>query len=75
MQKKNTVKKYGLIYSSEEDARAMVEEWKATIAQEGDTYDEVINITPQPQASVTIMDQKPAPSKQWSADAALKIPV
>ena len=51
-------KKYGLIYSSEEDARAMVEEWKATIAQEGDTYDEVINITPQPQASVTIMDQK-----------------
>ena len=51
-------KKNGLIYSSEEDARAMVEEWKATIAQEGDTYDEVINITPQPQASVTIMDQK-----------------
>ena len=48
-------KKYGLIYSSEEDARAMVEEWKATIAQEGD---EVSNITPQPQASVTIMDQK-----------------
>ena len=35
----------------------MVEEWKATIAQEGDTYDERITITPQPQASVTIMDQ------------------
>lgn len=51
-------KKYGLIYSSEKKARAMVEEWKTTIAQEGDTYDEVINITPQPQASVTIMDQK-----------------
>ena len=47
----------GLLYSSEEDARAMVEEWKATIAQEGDTYDERITITPQPQASVTIMDQ------------------
>ena len=47
----------GLLYSSEDAARAMVEEWKATIAQEGDTYDEVINITPQPQASVTIMDQ------------------
>jgi len=47
----------GLLYSSEEAARAMVEEWKSTIAQEGDTYDEVINITPQPQASVTIIDQ------------------
>ena len=50
-------KDQGLLYSSEEKARAMVEEWKATIAQEGDTYDEVINITPQPQGSVTIMDQ------------------
>ena len=47
----------GLLYSSEDEARAMVEEWKSTIAQEGDTYDERITITPQPQASVTIMDQ------------------
>ena len=47
----------GLLYSSEEAARAMVEEWKATIAQEGDTYDERFEITPQPQASVTIIDQ------------------
>ena len=47
----------GLLYSSEEEARAMIEEWKSTIAQEGDTYNEVVNITPQPQASVTIMDQ------------------
>ena len=46
-----------LTFSSEEAARAMVEEWKATIAQEGDTYDERITITPQPQASVTIIDQ------------------
>ena len=46
-----------LIFSSEDAARAMVEEWKATIAQEGDTYDERITITPQPQASVTIIDQ------------------
>ena len=35
----------------------MVERWKKTIAKEGDTYDERITITPQPQASVTIMDQ------------------
>lgn len=48
----------GLLYSSEDKAMAMIEEWKATIAQEGDVYDEAINISPQPQASVTIMDQK-----------------
>ena len=36
----------------------MVAEWKSTIAQEGDTYDERITITPQPQSSITIMDQK-----------------
>ena len=47
----------GLVYSSEEAARAMVEEWKSTIAQEGDTYDENINVSPQPQASITIIDQ------------------
>ncbi len=47
----------GLVYSSEEAARAMVEEWKSTIAQEGDTYDENINVTPQPQCSITIIDQ------------------
>lgn len=50
-------KKQGLLYSSREDAEAMVDEWKKTIAKEGDQYDEVINISPQPQASVTVMDQ------------------
>ena len=51
-------KDQGLLYSSEDAARAMVEEWKATIARKGDTYDERITITPQPQSSITIMDQK-----------------
>ena len=51
-------KDQGLLYSSEDAARAMVEEWKATIAREGDTYDERITITPQPQSSITVMDQK-----------------
>ena len=51
-------KDQGLLYSSEDAARAMVEVWKATIAREGDTYDERITITPQPQSSITIMDQK-----------------
>lgn len=35
--------KQGLLYSSEDEARAFVEEWKSTIAQEGDTY--VENLT------------------------------
>lgn len=47
----------GLVYSTEEAARGMIEQWKATIAQEGDTYDEVVNLSPQPQASLTLMDQ------------------
>ncbi len=47
----------GLVFSDEATALARIEEWKATIAQEGDTYDEVINISPQPQASLTLMDQ------------------
>ena len=51
-------KTQGLLYSSSDEAKKMVKEWKKTIKQEGDTYDEVINITPQPQASVTLMDQK-----------------
>ena len=50
-------KDQGLLFKSEDAARAMVEEWKSTIAQEGDTYNEVINISPQPQASITLMDQ------------------
>ena len=48
---------FGLLYSSAEEALAMVEAWKTTIAQEGDTYDEALYLTPQPQASVTLMDQ------------------
>ena len=47
----------GLVFSSEQAAYDRIAEWKATIAQEGDTYDEVVNISPQPQASLTLMDQ------------------
>ncbi len=47
----------GLLYSTEDEARAFVEEWKSTIAREGDTYIENLTLTPQPQASVTLMDQ------------------
>lgn len=47
----------GLLFSSEDEANARIAEWKSTIAKEGDTYDEVINLSPQPQASFTLMDQ------------------
>ena len=56
--KETTGNDQGLLYSSEDAAKAMVEQWKSTIAKEGDTYDERITITPQPQSSITIMDQK-----------------
>jgi len=47
---------YGLLYSSEERAREVIEEWKATIAQEGDQYDEKLTLSKQPQASVTLIE-------------------
>ncbi|OUP03083.1 glycosyl transferase [Drancourtella sp. An210] len=50
--------KYGLTFSSEEAARQTIEEFKASIAKEGDTFDEKITLSPQPQASVTVIDQK-----------------
>lgn len=49
--------KYGLTFDSEEQAHQVIESFKASIAKEGDTYDEVINLSPQPQASVTVIDQ------------------
>lgn len=50
--------KYGLTFDSEEEAYEVIEQFKASIAQEGDTYDEVINLSPQPQVSVTVIDQE-----------------
>ncbi|HIW20641.1 MAG TPA: transglycosylase domain-containing protein [Candidatus Dorea intestinavium] len=51
-------REYGLVFSSPEDAENVIASWKATIAREGDGYDEQYSITPQPQASLTLMDQK-----------------
>lgn len=49
--------KQGLLFTSEEKAKARIEAFKASIAQEGDKYDEKIIFSPQPQASAVIMDQ------------------
>ncbi len=48
----------GLLYRSKDAAREMVDEWMKTVKKKSDiSYDEVFNLTPQPQASCTIIDQ------------------
>lgn len=49
---------FNLLYPSQEDAYAAIEEYKAAVMSEGDKVDgERITLTPQPQASLTVMDQ------------------
>ena len=57
---KNTVKKnYDLIYSSMEDAQKDVDFYKEAILQDGDMiYGEKVTLTPQPQVSIVIEDQR-----------------
>lgn len=54
---KQSNKDYTLIYSSEKAARAAIDKYKAAIIKEGDTIDEVVTTTPQPQASLVLMEQ------------------
>lgn len=55
--KKNIDKNFNLIFASKEAAEEAIETYKAAVMQEGDTVDENITLTPQPQASITIIDQ------------------
>lgn len=49
---------FNLIYNSQEDAYAQIEEYKAAVLGTGDeVFDESISLTPQPQVSITIEDQ------------------
>lgn len=49
---------FNLIYASQEDAYAQIEEYKAAVLSAGDeVFDESISLTPQPQVSITIEDQ------------------
>ncbi|MBO5293233.1 MAG: PBP1A family penicillin-binding protein [Lachnospiraceae bacterium] len=49
---------FNSIFSSQEDATAAIEEYKASVLGEGDeVYAESINMSPQPQVSITVMDQ------------------
>lgn len=61
----NSIKSYlinaygidSLTFDSQEEGQAMVDEFKSTLAREGDIYDEKVTLAPQPQASVVVMDQ------------------
>ena len=49
---------FNLIYNSQEEAHAAIEEYKAAVMEAGDeVYGENINMTPQPQASIVVEDQ------------------
>ena len=49
---------FNSIYASQEEAEAAIEEYKASVLAEGDeVYAENISMTPQPQVSITVMDQ------------------
>ncbi len=53
-----TNKDFNLLYESEEDALAAIENYKANVMEENDDVRaETYNLTPQPQASITVMDQ------------------
>ena len=49
---------FNLIYNSQEEAHAAIEEYKAAVMEAGDeVYGENINMTPQPQVSIVVEDQ------------------
>lgn len=50
-------KSYELLYKNEEDAQAAIDEYEATVIEEGDTVYRNINMTIQPQIAMVVMDQ------------------
>ncbi|MDD3369363.1 MAG: transglycosylase domain-containing protein [Lachnospiraceae bacterium] len=55
---KETNSSFNLLYTSQEEANAAIEEYKAAVMKEGDeVFGENISLTPQPQVSLTIEDQ------------------
>ncbi len=49
---------FNLIYDSQEDAYAQIEDYKNAFVGDGDeVFDESVNLTPQPQVSITVEDQ------------------
>lgn len=57
--KENRSSKYNLIYASQEEAYQDIEDYKAAVLNNGDeVFAENINLTPQPQVSLVVEDQK-----------------
>ena len=48
----------GLLFGSQEAAQERIDAFRNSLLQEGETYDEYVNLSPQPQTSLTIIDQK-----------------
>lgn len=56
--RENKSSSFDMIYSSQEDAYAAVEEYKQAILESGDeVFDEKVTLTPQPQVSITVENQ------------------
>lgn len=49
---------YSVIYKNEDAANEAVAQYRASVVQEGDKIDEMLTFTPQPQASLVLMDYK-----------------
>ena len=55
---RNSDSSFDLLFDSQEEAQSYVDQYKAAILQEGDTIvAERISFSPQPQASMTVIDQ------------------
>ncbi len=54
---KNGDKNYQLLYNDEEAAQAAIDEYEATVIEEGDTVYRNVKMTIQPQVSMIVMDQ------------------
>jgi len=55
---KESNSRFNMLYASQEDAYAAIEEYQAAVMQEGDEIlAESISLTPQPQVSFTVQDQ------------------
>ena len=57
--RENGQKNFNLLYSTQEDAYAAIEEYHAAILEPGDEIlGETVTLTPQPQVSITVADQR-----------------
>lgn len=56
--KENVDKNFNLIFTSQDAAYRAVEQYRNALMKEGDDYDEVIRLIPQPQTALAIIEQE-----------------